>query len=644
MQNVSAKNIFDLSYLDHLNDPQKKAVLTTDGPVLVLAGAGTGKTRVLTTRLVHLVNSKTCSPANILAVTFTNKAAQEMKYRTAQGLHYTTVDGMWIGTFHSICVRILRTHAERLGLKTHFSILDYDDQLSIVKQIIKSLNIDSKVLSPKSVVNTLSRFKDEAILPERATHQDTRILTIYKLYQERLSELNCVDFGDLILMCLVLFQRHTDVLEMYQHQFRYILVDEYQDTNVAQYLLLRVLSAVSQNICCVGDDDQSIYGWRGAQVGNILRFEQDYPGACVVRLEQNYRSTKHILGAASSLISNNHHRLGKTLWTNDPEGLPILIKGTWDGEDEARFVIGSIEGQQIPLSHVAILVRASYQTRLFEEALLNRGIAYRVVGGLRFYERQEIKDALAYIRLVAHLDDVMAFERIVNLPKRGIGKSTTADIAAIMKQENLSLISAIHHFIAHEQGRKSTRKTLQVFLDDLLRWHDALSTTDHTDVIKTVLDESGYTGMWLSEKSQESMNRLDNLKELMQAIQEFPNIMGFLDHVSLVLDKQDASHHDQVTLMTLHGAKGLEFDTVFLPGWEEGIFPHARCIQESGQDGLEEERRLGYVGISRAKKQLIISYAMKRYSPYQGWNRCEPSRFLRELDPSHYKHIAANRC
>jgi DNA helicase-2/ATP-dependent DNA helicase PcrA len=632
--------LLEPGYLCDLNPPQKQAVLSVDGPLLVLAGAGTGKTRVLTTRITHILHKKKARPFEILAVTFTNKAAQEMKERVTKTLG-THIEGMWIGTFHSIGVKILRIHSEKVGLTPHFSILDFDDQIKLIKQICQSLDIDDKRLPAKHVASAISRFKDQGKRPDQAIHPDPQMVRIYKAYQDRLQSLNAVDFGDLLLLILTLFKNYTDVLAHYQRQFKYILVDEYQDTNAAQYVWLQLLAAHHQNICCVGDDDQSIYGWRGAEVGNILRFDQDYPGCGVIRLEQNYRSTHHILGAASGLIENNGKRLSKTLWTERDDGEKILIKGTWDGEDEARFVIAQIEDMRVPLNQVAILVRASYQTRLFEERLLTTGIPYRVIGGLRFYERQEIKDALAYVKLIYQKSDSLAFERVINLPKRGIGPSTIGILHNISRERHVNIIEATRVFVSEDQGRPAVRKTLSHFLNNLDRWHSYLDTHTHSEVVKMVLDESGYTGLWMSEKTTESASRLENLKELIKAIEDFGHLSGFLDHVSLVLDHFDKHQQDQVTLMTLHGAKGLEFELVFLPGWEEGIFPHPRCLQENGLEGLEEERRLGYVGISRSKKHLIISYALKRYSFYQGWTHVDPSRFLNEIPQDHFIHKPA---
>lgn len=629
--------------LDGLNGPQRQAALHTEGPLLILAGAGTGKTRVLTTRLAHILSSNLCGSQNILAVTFTNKAAQEMRERVQNILGYS-VDNMWLGTFHSLCVRILRRHAEKIDFQNNFTIIDADDQKRLVKQILKAENIDEKHLPARTVVTQINRWKDKAKTPDKIFDPQDPISDIYKQYQERLKILNAMDFGDLILHCLTLFQKSPDVLQQYQQNFRYMLVDEYQDTNASQYLWLRLLADFNKNLCCVGDDDQSIYGWRGAEIGNILKFEQDFPGAKVIRLEQNYRSTTHILGAASGLIAHNEGRLGKTLWTEQPGGEQVIVKGTWDSEDEARFVIDEAEDLQrrgISLNNLAILVRASYQTRDFEERCIRTGVPYRVVGGLRFYERQEIRDAMAYLRLLVQPDDGLAFERIVNVPKRGIGSTSIQQIHNIARDEYISLPRAASDYSTSE-GKGSAKPGLRVFFDDLNRWRSMLETIPHSEIAKIVLDESGYTAMWMEEKTADAAGRLENLKELVNAIEEFESLPGFLDHVSLVTDNNSKSSESTLSIMTLHAAKGLEFDYVFLPGWEENLFPHPRCLQESGRTGLEEERRLGYVGISRAKKKATILYALRRRTISQGWQMGLPSRFLKELPVANIIHIQPN--
>lgn len=631
------------SFLENLNSVQKEAVLHTEGPLLILAGAGTGKTRVLTTRLAQILESNLCGPQNILAVTFTNKAAQEMRERVQKLLGHS-VEGMWIGTFHSICVRILRRHAEKIDFQNNFSIIDSDDQLRLIKQILKAENIDDKQLSARTVAGNINRWKDKAKTPDKAGNPSELMVNLYTQYQERLKILNAMDFGDLLLNCLVLFQKFPEVLAQYQQLFMYMLVDEYQDTNASQYLWLRLLADYYKNLCCVGDDDQSIYGWRGAEIGNILKFEQDFPNAKVIRLEQNYRSTTHILGAASGLITHNEGRLGKTLWTEKVGGEKVLIKGTWNSEDEARFVIEEVEAFQRrgeSLNSMAVLVRAGYQTRDFEERCIRTGTSYRVVGGLRFYERQEIKDAIAYLRLLIQPDDGLAFERIVNVPKRGIGSAAIQQMHLIARGNNISLPKAAYEY-ACSDSKGSGKANLRQFFNDIERWRTMLLNMSHAEVAKIILDESGYTNMWLEEKTPDAAGRLENLKELVGAIEEFEFLPGFLDHVSLVTDNNSKNSESALTIMTLHAAKGLEFDYVFLPGWEENLFPHPRSLQETGNIALEEERRLGYVGISRAKKKATILYALQRRTPHQGWQMGLPSRFLKELPLEHIVHIQAN--
>lgn len=641
------KPAFFMPYLDTLNPFQKEAVLTTQGPLLVLAGAGTGKTRVLTVRIAHILDQHLAFPSQILAVTFTNKAASEMRDRIAQLLQ-RPIDGMWVGTFHSIAVRILRRHAELIGLRSNFTILDTDDQIRLIKQLLNASPFNDDKIKPKDIALAISRLKDKGIKPDGASGlEDPIVVQIYQEYQERLKILNAADFGDLLLHNLTLFQEHPEILREYQNQFHYLLVDEYQDTNTTQYIWLRLLARASSNICCVGDDDQSIYGWRGAEVGNILRFEKDFPGAAVIRLEQNYRSTAPILKAASGLIAHNQGRYGKTLWTEQKDGDPVHIKAYYDGEDEARHVGIDIEDLQRngqSLRSMAILVRASFQTRTFEEMFMKRNIPYRVVGGLRFYERQEIRDCLAYLRLVVQPDDALAFERVINLPRRGIGDTTLQRLHQFSRDQGISLPKAAR--FAAEQNIQSiplqtkARAALLQFFKDLDRWQSTLSHTPHGDVVKTIFDESGYTGIWLQEKSNDAMARIENIKELVQAIEQFESIEGFLEHVSLVLDANNTNDEDMVTLMTLHGAKGLEFDTVFLTGWEEGLFPHPRSFAQDAS-GIEEERRLAYVGISRARKRAVISYAFRRRAP-QGWQSATPSRFIFEIPQDVTLHFAAH--
>lgn len=633
--------------LETLNPEQRTAVEAVNGPVLVLAGAGTGKTRVLTTRIAHILMSKLAYPGEILAVTFTNKASREMAERVN---HLTGASqSLWLGTFHSIGVRVIRRHAEKLGLATGFTILDTDDQLRLLKSILQEQKIDDKQLPPKLFSAIIQRWKDQGLTPERVTAAEDRqeaggqAQRVYKLYQERLLQLNAVDFGDLILHMLTLFKTHEDVLQEYARRFKYILVDEYQDTNVAQYLWLRLLASAHKNICCVGDDDQSIYSWRGAEVGNILRFERDFPNATVIRLEQNYRSTPHILAAASAIIANNKGRLGKTLWTQADTGEKIHIKGVWDEKEEARFVGEEIEAQQhkkTSLNQMAILVRAGFQTRAFEERFLTMGIPYRVIGGLRFYERQEIRDAVAYLRVISSPADDLAFERIINLPKRGIGQATMQQMHTTARTLNTSLYHATVHLLNTGAFKGKLGAALQAFVNNCERWRKQIGALPLSEVVELMLEESGYRAMWQQEKSPDAAGRLENLKELSRAIGEFENINAFLEHVSLVTDAANAdANTDMVSVMTLHAAKGLEFDVVFLPGWEEGIFPHQRAIDESGAKGLEEERRLAYVGITRARKKLFISHAANRRI-YNQWQSSIPSRFIGELPEENTERLS----
>ncbi|MGB8274949.1 MAG: UvrD-helicase domain-containing protein [Alphaproteobacteria bacterium] len=626
------------AYLSQLNDAQREAVEAVDGPVLVLAGAGTGKTRVLTTRLAHILFTGRAWPSQILAVTFTNKAAREMKDRV-EALIGRSTESMWIGTFHSIAARILRRHAELVGLQANFTVLDTDDQIRLVKQVLSAANIDDKRWPARVLLGIIERWKDRGLTPDKVAVAEAgdfafgRTIDLYRAYQERLKTLNAVDFGDLMLHCLTLFTGHADVLADYQRRFRYILVDEYQDTNVAQYLWLRLLAQGSRNICCVGDDDQSIYGWRGAEVGNILRFEHDFPGARVIRLEQNYRSTQHILSAASGLIACNEGRLGKTLWTSGEGGDKVLVRGLWDGEEEARWIADEIEALQRkrhPLREIAILVRASFQTREFEERFLTLGIPYRVIGGLRFYERQEIRDAIAYLRVAAQPDDDLAFERIVNLPKRGIGEATMQTVHKLARARGLSLTRAVRALADTDELKPQARRSLTSLIDDFDRWRGELDHLPHAELTQLVLDESGYTAMWQNDKSPDAPGRLENLKELIAAIEEFDSLAGFLEHVSLVMENTESAGGDMVNIMTLHSAKGLEFDTVFLPGWEEQLFPHQRALDEGGVKSLEEERRLAYVGLTRAKRRAIVSFAANRRI-YNQWQSTVPSRFVDEL-------------
>jgi DNA helicase-2/ATP-dependent DNA helicase PcrA len=634
-------------YLDDLNPAQRQAVETMDGPVLMLAGAGTGKTKALTTRIVHLLNTGRARPNEVLAVTFTNKAAREMKERVGRLLGQT-VEGMpWLGTFHSICVKLLRRHAELVGLKSNFTILDTDDQLRLLKQLVSAAGIDDKRWPARQLAGIIDGWKNRAITPDKVPAADAGVYNhqgpkLYALYQARLKELNAVDFGDLLLHVVTIFQAHPDVLDQYQRWFKYILVDEYQDTNVAQYLWLRLLASGHKNICCVGDDDQSIYGWRGAEVGNILRFEKDFEGAHVVRLEQNYRSTPHILAAASGVIAGNQGRLGKTLWTDAQEGEKVRLIGHWDGEEEARWIGEEVEAMQsgtrgmapVSLDHMAILVRASHQMRAFEDRFLTIGLPYRVIGGPRFYERMEIRDAMAYFRVVTSPDDDLAFERIVNTPKRGLGDKAQQTIQTIARANGVSLVEGAR--LAVEQGLIKGKGGSQLgqLVRDLDRWGRMAEDTEHSELAGVVLDESGYTTMWQNDKTPEAPGRLENLKELVKALEEFENLQGFLEHVSLIMDNDKGGDGEKVSIMTLHAAKGLEFPAVFLPGWEDGLFPSQRSMDESGLKGLEEERRLAYVGITRAEEICTISFAANR-RVFGQWQSALPSRFIDELPEEH---------
>ncbi len=659
-------------YMDGLNPAQREAVEMLDGPVLMLAGAGTGKTRALTARIVHLLNSGRARPNEILAVTFTNKAAREMKNRVGQMLGQP-VEGMpWLGTFHAICVKLLRRHAELVGLKSNFTILDTDDQLRLLKQLVSAEGVDDKRWPARQLLHIIDGWKNRALTPDKVPTGDAgaynhKGIKLYAQYQTRLKELNACDFGDLLLHMLTIFQSHEDVLKQYQRWFAYILVDEYQDTNVAQYLWLRLLAAGHKNICCVGDDDQSIYGWRGAEVGNILRFEKDFPGAHVVRLEQNYRSTPHILAAAAGVIEGNKGRLGKTLFTEIEEGEKVRLIGHWDGEEEARWIGEEIEAMQrgtrgmatIGLNDIAIMVRAIGQMRIFEDRFMSIGLPYRVLGGARFYERMEIRDAIAYFRIVVSPDDDLAFERIVNTPKRGLGKKaleTIHELARPQNSERRSLLESARYCVETEAINGKGRAGLSKLIAGIDRWAkmmraripvDADAVIDeggtraainHVELAEIILDESGYTAHWQNDKTLEAAGRLENLKELLGALKDFENLQGFLEHVSLVLENLQESDTEKVSIMTLHQAKGAEYPVVFLPGWEDGLFPSQRAMDESGLKGLEEERRLAYVGITRAEEICVISFASNRVSfnrEHRGWHSCIPSRFIDELPEDH---------
>ncbi|WP_435258197.1 ATP-dependent helicase [Thioclava sp. FR2] len=636
-------------YLDDLNPAQRAAVEALDGPVLMLAGAGTGKTKALTSRIVHLLNTHKARPNEILAVTFTNKAAREMKDRVGRMLGHVAEGMPWMGTFHSLSVKILRRHAELVGLKPNFTILDTDDQIRLLKQLIQAANIDEKRWPARMLAGMIDGWKNRALTPARvpsgeASGFNNMGTELYEQYQDRLRTLNATDFGDLLLHCVTIFQNHPDVLGQYQRWFRYILVDEYQDTNVAQYLWLRLLAQAHKNICCVGDDDQSIYGWRGAEVGNILKFEKDFPGATVVRLEQNYRSTAHILAAASGIIAANKGRLGKTLWTAGEQGEKVRLIGHWDGEEEARWIGEEIEALQrgtrgrdpVALNNQAILVRASHQMRAFEDRFLTIGLPYRVIGGPRFYERLEIRDAMAYFRLACSPDDDLAFERIVNTPKRGLGDKAQGEIQRLARAAGVSLLEGAREAVANGVIGGKGGGQLRLLVENIDRWHlETLQPEyNHIELAEIILEESGYTEMWQNDKTPEAPGRLDNLKELVKALEQFDNLQGFLEHVSLIMDNDSEEATDKVSIMTLHAAKGLEFPVVFLPGWEDGLFPSQRSMDESGLKGVEEERRLAYVGITRAEEICTISFASNR-RVYGQWQSQMPSRFIDELPSAH---------
>ena len=672
-----------MPYLDELNPAQREAVETLDGPVLMLAGAGTGKTKALTARIVHLLNTGRAQPNEILAVTFTNKAAREMKNRVGRMLGQT-VEGMpWLGTFHAICVKLLRRHAELVGLKSNFTILDTDDQIRLLKQLIQAANIDDKRWPARMLSSIIDGWKNKAWTPENLPASEGQAYNdrgpeLYAQYQTRLRELNAVDFGDLLLHMVTIFQNHSDILAQYQRWFRYVLVDEYQDTNVAQYLWLRLIAAEHKNICCVGDDAQTLNGWRGAEVGNISKFEKDFPGAHVVRLEQNYRSTPHILAGASAVIAGNENRLGKTLWTEAEDGDKIRLIGHWDGEEEARWIGEDVEALQSgtrgkdpkSLEDMAILVRASHQMRAFEDRFLTIGLPYRVIGGPRFYERMEIRDAMAYFRVVTSPDDDLAFERIVNTPKRGLGNVAQQKIQTCARDHGVSLVEGARKLLELKGIGGKGAKELQLLIDGIDRWRalgvqrevevplndeevidDGLTRTTttfisaqealtHIELAEVILDESGYTAMWQNDKTPEAPGRLENLKELVKALESFENLQGFLEHVSLIMDNESEDTEEKISIMTLHAAKGLEFPVVFLPGWEDGLFPSQRSMDESGLKGLEEERRLAYVGITRAEEVCTISFAGNR-RVFGQWQSQLPSRFIDELPEDHVEVLTA---
>jgi DNA helicase-2/ATP-dependent DNA helicase PcrA len=630
------------AYLRGLNPPQREAVETTDGPVLVLAGAGTGKTAALTARLAHLIATRRAWPSELLAVTFTNKAAREMRERVGRIIG-DAVEGMpWLGTFHAIGAKMLRRHAELVGLQSNFTILDTDDQLRVLKQLIAAADIDEKRWPARMLAGLIDRWKNKGWTPsqvdagEAEAYANGKGAALYVQYQERLKTLNACDFGDLLLHMLTVLRTRRDVLEHYQQRFRYILVDEYQDTNQSQYLWLRLLAQERKNICCVGDDDQSIYSWRGAEVANILRFEHDFPGAKIIRLEQNYRSTPHILAAASGLIAHNGGRLGKSLWTDEAEGEKVKVTGVWDGPEEARRIGEELEAIQRrgSLDDAAILVRAQFQTREFEDRFIAIGMPYRIVGGFRFYERAEIRDALAYLRVIAQPADDLAFERIVNTPKRGLGDKAVAKIHSLARAQGVPLMQAAATILDTDELTGAARRSLGNLVGDFARWRSRLTELPHPELARIVLDESGYTAMLQADRSAESAGRLENLAELARAMEEYETLGAFLEHVSLVMENDAARDEEKVTIMTIHAAKGLEFGTVFLAGWEEGVFPSQRALDEGGHASLEEERRLAYVAITRARRRCMIFHAANRRI-YGQWTSSIPSRFIAELPDAH---------
>lgn len=630
-------------YIQGLNPPQRDAVLTTEGPLLVLAGAGTGKTAALTARLAHLLYTRKAYPSEILSVTFTNKAAREMRHRVRNIVGDVVEEMPWLGTFHAIGAKMLRRHAELVGLQSNFTILDTDDQLRLLKQLIVAADIDEKRWPARQLGGIIDGWKNKGLIPadidagESESYANGRGNEMYAAYQARLIALNACDFGDLLLHMLTILKRDREVLSHYQQRFRYIMVDEYQDTNSVQYLWLRLLAQERKNICCVGDDDQSIYSWRGAQVENILKFEKDFPGAKVIKLEQNYRSTPHILAAASGVIAHNTGRLGKTLWTDEADGEKVKVLGVWDGPEEARRVGEEIESAQRggkSLDHIAILVRAQHQTREFEDRFIAIGMPYRIVGGFRFYERAEIRDALAYLRVVNQPADDLAFERIVNVPKRGLGDKAVQRVHQLARAEGVPLSTAAARILDTDELTPQARRSLGNFVIDLARWRQMAAELPHPELARQILDESGYTAVLQAEKSTEASGRLENLSELVRAMEEYETLGAFLEHVSLVMDNEAQAEEAKVTIMTIHAAKGLEYDTVFLVGWEEGLFPSQRAIDEGGNASLEEERRLAYVAITRARRRAFILHAANR-RVYGQWTSSIPSRFVGELPTAH---------
>ena len=630
----------NLDYLKDLNSAQKEAVITTEGPILVVAGAGSGKTKVLTSRIAHIIKNQKAFPNQILSVTFTNKAAKEMHFRVSKILKSEATGLSWLGTFHSICAKILRKHAKAVNLNSNFTILDTDDQVRLIKNICKSENLDTKKISPKLILSIIDKWKNNGWLPNnviinRKDIFEKIILPVYKIYQQKLIDLNCCDFGDLILHCVNILEKNKDICEIYYKNFKYILVDEYQDTNYIQSKWLNILAAHHKNICCVGDDDQSIYSWRGAEIKNFLEFDKIYENTKIIRLEENYRSTQNILSVASGLISHNKKRVGKTLRTNLDDGDLIKLNCFRNGKEEAIGLSDEIEKnlkKNYSLNNITILVRAIFQTREFEERFLKIGLPYRIIGGTKFYERSEIKDCISYLRLVFQEKDDLAFERIVNNPKRSVGESTLNLIHDFSKKNSVSLISASKKLIELNKIKPKAKIGLNNFLNFIDKWRNdyKIKNIYHVKLLQIILDESGYSLMLKNKKDLENENRLENIKELLSAMKEFDNLESFLEHVSLATSIDQDWNGQKVNLMTIHASKGLEFDVIFLPGWEEGLFPHQKSLEEKGEQGLEEERRLAYVGITRAKKEAFISFSMNRF--YQGdWIDSMASRFIEEL-------------
>ena len=624
--------------LENLNKEQKDAVLNTEGPNLIVAGAGSGKTRVLTTRLAHIINEKKAWPNQILCVTFTNKAAKEMQNRVMNYVKGSSNSVPWLGTFHSISVKFLRRHAEALNLKSNFTILDTDDQKKLIRKIVKAEDLDAKKFSPQLIMYYIDKWKNKGLLPKdvkvnKSNSIEKSILKVYEIYQNKIKDLNACDFGDLILYCVKLFEEHHDIRKIYTNNFKYILVDEFQDTNFIQNKWLNLLVNEKQNICCVGDDDQSIYSWRGAEIKNFLTFDQLYKNCKIFKLEQNYRSTKNILETASALISNNSNRVGKKLWSSGSEGDLVKLNCYQTGKEEAQGISDIIEQnikQKYSLNNVSILVRAIYQTREFEERFLKIGIGYRVLGGTKFYERAEIKDAISYLRIINQKYDDLALERVIGAPKRGIGESTLNKIYTFGSKNKLCLEDSIIKILSLDNFKPKIKTTLSQLMNMIHKWRIDSKKTKHYDLLKLVLDESGYSSILKNKKDLENENRLENLKELLRAMQDYDNLQSFLEHVALATSIDQDWEGAKVNLMTMHAAKGLEFDVVFLPGWEEGLFPHQKSLEEKGDFALEEERRLAYVGITRAKKEAYLSFAMKR-SYHGDWMDALPSRFINEI-------------